>query len=37
MAENRIQVKVQKIIEKIDNYNQTLEAIICFSHVLRWG
>jgi len=36
MSEKKIEEKVNKTIEKIDNYNQTLEAMICFSHILRW-
>lgn len=36
MSEEDIEKKVKIIIEKIDNYNQTLEALIGFSHVLRW-
>lgn len=36
MIDNKLEKKIQKILEKIDNYEQTLLAIICFSHVLRW-
>lgn len=36
MSEEEIEEKVKIIEEKIDNYNQTLEALIGFSHVLRW-
>jgi len=36
MSENEIEEKVNRTIEKIDNYIQTLEAIIAFSHVLIW-
>ncbi len=36
MLEKRIREQINKTLEKIDNYKQTIEAIICFSHVLRW-
>ena len=36
MSEEDIEKKVKTIIEKIDNYNQTLESLIGFSHILRW-
>jgi len=36
MPDKRIEEQVNKTLEKIDNYRQTLEAIISFSHVLRW-
>ena len=36
MSENRIKEQTNKILEEIDNYRQTLEAIVSFSHVLRW-
>ena len=36
MSEKRIREQINKTLEKIDNYKQTLEAIISFSHVLRW-
>ena len=36
MSEEELEKEVKKILEKIDNYNQTLEALIGFSHVLRW-
>ncbi|TKJ23606.1 MAG: hypothetical protein CEE43_02795 [Promethearchaeota archaeon Loki_b32] len=36
MPEDKINRGIKKILENIDNYKQTLEAIICFSHVIRW-
>lgn len=37
MSEIEIEEAVKKILEKVDNYNQTLEALVGFSHVLRWN
>lgn len=37
MLEKEIEEAVKKILEKVDNYNQTLEALVGFSHVLRWN
>ncbi|KKN06621.1 hypothetical protein LCGC14_1075390 [marine sediment metagenome] len=36
MSDKGLELLVNKTLEKIDNYRQTLEAIISFSHVLKW-
>lgn len=33
---NMSETEIQKLLEKIDDYNETITAIICISHVLRW-
>ena len=37
MSEKDIEEAIKRIEEKVDNYNQTLEALVGFSHILRWN
>ena len=36
MSKKDIEDAIKRIEEKVDDYNQTLEALVGFSHVLRW-